>query len=152
MSTGDHPLIFDFKRYLEKEVLAKLNPAPHVINEDKDLKIANINFAYNNSKIIALLIKRGNLIIAGKYSQIKDVNKEIQHILDTERYDVTRPVAAYISFEKQEGYERAQKLWPRPKKNMPMNNSNTFLKELINIQAAPEPSNILWENIHVTSE
>jgi hypothetical protein len=65
---------------------------------------------------------------------------------------VTRPVAAYISFEKQEGYERAQKLWPSPKKNMPMNNSNTFLKELINIQAAPEPSNILWENIHVTSK
>lgn len=61
-------------------------------------------------------------------------------------------MAAFISFEKQEGYERALKLWPKPKKNDSMNNSNTFLKEQIRIQAAPEPSNILWENINVISK
>ena len=132
--------------------MAKLNPAPHVINEDTDLRIAHITFAYDNAKILELLTKRGELIIQGKYTKIKEINKEIQHKLTWEKEELTRPVAAFISFEKQEGYERALKLWPKPKKNDPMNNSNTFLKEQIKIQAAPEPSNILWENIHVISK
>ena len=63
-----HSMLLKFKRYLSKQLLEKLNNYPKVIEDDTDLQIANINFAYKNADLLKLLSKRGALIISGKYS------------------------------------------------------------------------------------
>jgi hypothetical protein len=63
-----HSILLNFKRYLSKQLLEKLNNYPKVIEDDTDLQIANINFAYKNADLLKLLSKRGALIISGKYS------------------------------------------------------------------------------------
>lgn len=63
-----HSRLLKFKRYLSKQLLEKLNNYPKVIEDDTDLQIANINFAYKNADLLKLLSKRGALIISGKYS------------------------------------------------------------------------------------
>ena len=45
------------------------------------LKIAQITFAFDNSQIISLLIKRGNFLKAENYDKVKEVNKEISDLL-----------------------------------------------------------------------
>jgi hypothetical protein len=39
--------------------------------------VAQITFAYNNSKIISWLTKRGTLIKTEKWDKLKDLNAEI---------------------------------------------------------------------------
>lgn len=99
--------MLDFKSYLSKQILVKLNKYPKVIEEDTDLKIANINFAYKNAELLKLLAERGALIISGQYSKLKEFNEKIEDHLNAKRDELTHPVIAYITFEKQEGYERA---------------------------------------------
>jgi hypothetical protein len=50
-----HTILFSFKQYLAKELLGRLNPFKHVIEETTELQIANINFAFNNPEMLALL-------------------------------------------------------------------------------------------------
>jgi len=78
-----------------------------VIEEDTDLKIANINFAYKNAELLDLLAERGALIINGQYSKLKKFNEKIEDYLNANRDELIHPVTAFITFEKQEGYERA---------------------------------------------
>ena len=49
MSGMPRSLLFDFKAFLQKEITQRLNKMPKVITEDTNLRIANVNFAYNNS-------------------------------------------------------------------------------------------------------
>jgi hypothetical protein len=122
-----------------------------VIAEDTDLKIANVNFAFSNNKLLALLQQRGTMIVAGKYGSLAEVNKQIETCVYQNRDEIIRPVTAFISFETQEGYERAVKAWTlESHSGNVLNNHNSLLKDLIHLQRAPEPSNILWENLHVS--
>jgi hypothetical protein len=100
-------IMLDFKRYLSNQILEKLNKYPKVIEEDSDLKIANINFAYKNAELLKLLAERGTLIITGQYSKLKEFNEKIEDHLNAKRDELIHPVTAFITFEKQEGYERA---------------------------------------------
>jgi len=47
---------------IENEVLARLHRLPFVLEKDEDIKIAHISYAYDNRKLLNLLIDRGNLI------------------------------------------------------------------------------------------
>lgn len=121
-----------------------------MITEDTDLKIANVNFAYSNHKLLALLQQRGTMIVAGKYGSLAEVNKQIETCVYQNKDEIIRPVTAFISFETQEGYERAVKAWLLEGHGNVMNLQNSLLKDLIHLRSAPEPSNILWENLHVS--
>ena len=69
-----------------------------MITEDTDLKIANVNFAYSNNKLLALLQQRGTMIVAGKYGSLAEVNKQIETCVYQNRDEIIRPVTAFISF------------------------------------------------------
>lgn len=58
-----------------------------------------------------------------------------------------RPVAAFITFETQEGYERACNLkGTRNWKEQLVSAKHSFMGEPLAMQEAPEPTNIIWEN------
>jgi hypothetical protein len=94
-----------------------------VFTEDTDIKIANINFAQDNAELLKMLALRGSLIVAGKYTKLNQVNQQIRDYMILKRNEVIRPVKAFITFETQEGYERALKNYPRtvPPNSIPTN-------------------------------
>jgi hypothetical protein len=51
------------------------------------------------------------LIIAGKYGSVMEVNKRIESFVYQNKDEIIKPVTAFISFDSQEGFERAIKAW-----------------------------------------
>ena len=99
-------------QHLESEILRKINPLPKLIEEDSDLKIAHISFGFDNKAMIDLLKSRGSLITAGKFDKLTAINKKIDKMAEEEADKMQRPVAAFITFETQEGFERAMFYFP----------------------------------------
>ena len=72
---------------------------------------ANITFAYDNPELLKLLTVRGALITSGKFDKVPAVNKMLQNLKETQTNKLIRPVTAFLTFNTQEGYERALKYW-----------------------------------------
>jgi len=77
-----------------------------------------------------------------------------------EREKIERPVAAFITFETQEGYERSLEYFgmkqmatkdqiQKRQQFIPAQDTDLLLHKL-SFEPAPEPTNIKWENRHVT--
>lgn len=84
----------------------KLNALPK-INEDIPIRIANITFGFDNAEMLDLLTQRGSLITAGKLEKLPPLNEKIDQICKDKKTEIIRPVAAFITFEHQEGKDRA---------------------------------------------
>jgi TPP-dependent pyruvate/acetoin dehydrogenase alpha subunit len=67
---------------------SRVNSVPHVINPEENIKVARINYMYDNMSLIRTLDERGNLITSGtveaspccsdkKTDPISDINDDI---------------------------------------------------------------------------
>lgn len=68
--------------------------------------------------MLKLLSKRGTLVTQAKFEKLKEIDDKINQLKEHQREKLCRPVAAFITFETQEGYERAcnmkgKKNWKR---------------------------------------
>lgn len=81
---------------------------PHII-EECEIRVSNITFGFNNAELLGMLTERGSLITAGKLDKIPEINEKIDAISKEKRTEFIRPVAAFITFERQEGKDRAIK-------------------------------------------
>lgn len=61
---------------------------------------------------------------------------KIETLINEKSNDLIRPVIAFVTFETQEGYERAK----RYREN-----------SVMVFEAAKEPTDVIWENVHITS-
>lgn len=156
-----------FEAYIEHYFTKKLNQLPK-INEDVEIRVANITFGFDNPELISLLQERGALIAKGKFSKVPAINEKIDKIAKDKKAQLIRPVAAFITFERQEGRDRAIFYFKDPKnkvdievegedqarRNADMEIASrvdkTALGEDIYVTQAPEPSDILWENRRTT--
>jgi hypothetical protein len=68
-----------------------------------EVKIADIVFAFNNTKLIELLRKRGGFIMNQKYDEMRATEAEISQLTKEEYETFTRPVCAFIIFEEEDG-------------------------------------------------
>jgi hypothetical protein len=82
--------------------------------EDVDIKIANITLAFNNPELLKLLINRGSLITAGKFNKVHEENEKIEKYVKNHKEELTKPVAAFITFEREEGKNRAIEYFCKP--------------------------------------
>ena len=130
----------------------QLNKFTYVIN-DIEVGFANITFAYDNPELLNLLATRGSAVTSGKFDKLPAINEKLQELKDTKKNKLIRPVAAFLTFNTQEGYERALKYWgPNSEKNgfSELTEAHKFCDTVIKVKPAPEPSNIIWENRHFT--
>jgi hypothetical protein len=159
--------VVTFEAYIEHYFTKKLNQLPK-INEDVEIRVANISFGFDNPELIQLLQERGALIAKGKFSKVPAINEKIDTIAKEKKAQLIRPVAAFITFERQEGRDRAIFYFKDPKSRVDYEVSGedqarrdadmeaasrvdkTALGEEIYVTQAPEPSDILWENRRVT--
>ena len=142
-----------FENYLESEFLKKLNSFAFVIN-DIECSLANITFAYDNPQLLMLLTMRGTLITSGKFDKVPEINRLIQKLKEEKANELTRPVTAFLTFNTQEGYERALNNWGPGSENKwsEVTENHKFCDQQIRVTPAPEPSNIIWENRHITAK
>jgi hypothetical protein len=111
-------------------------------NKDAPIKIAQITFAYNNSSIITDLTKRGTLIKTEKWQKVAELNQTIlTKIQDKKTLDLLQtPCSVFATFESEEGVNRALKWDQEPQYK--------FCGQELELQAASEPTDIIWENRH----
>ena len=109
----------------------------------EQIKIAQITFAYENGWIIDKLKKRGAAIGAEKYDKVKEINAEIHQRITTDTAFLDKcqlPCAVFCTFEDEEGFNRADSIAEAGIPQMKL------LGEDIQIRAAAEPTDIIWEN------
>lgn len=98
--------VVTFEAYLEHVLCKKLNALPK-IHDDIEVRVANITFGFNNAEMLDLLTQRGTLLTKGQLEKVPDLNDKIDRLCKDQKTELIRPVAAFITFEQQEGKERA---------------------------------------------
>jgi hypothetical protein len=119
-----------------------------------------VTFAFDNSELIDLLRVRGNWIKFEKYDKMREVNKKIDELKSdpTKLQQFNRPVTAFLTFENEEGINRAKNYddvvfskqddgsWVYPE----FVDIQKLLGSDVNFKDAAEPTDIIWENRHNT--
>lgn len=133
--TGADSIAYLYMKDLKEKYERKITFEP-AVNEQVDcIKIANISFAFDNDDMIELLEKRGTAICNNKEEEKVKIEKKIDELHKSKSEELSRPVKAFITFETQEGYERAIRYKENGRKTL---------------KPAVEPTNIIWENTHFT--
>ena len=143
-----------FDKYLKELVESRVNKLPHVF-ESRDVEIACIAFGYKNRSVIQLLKLRGTALAQGHFKKIRPIDTRISKILTEEGSKIVTPVSAFITFNTQEGYERCNNsLFIRTTAGLKnKNRDQTFTlmsQSKPEVQDAPEPTNVIWENLEVS--
>ena len=120
-----------------------------------EIKVAQIRFAYKNGSIINLLKKRGKLIGSdADFEKIEECDLMINENMEKNKEGLQTPICAFVTFTTQEAKERALKYLSKKNENGTDNGDFTdgFKSSDIELEVvdAPEPSNILWENLQVS--
>ena len=96
-----------------------------------------------------MLEKRGQAIINMNRDQIEELDNQITELKNENREQFCKPVSAFITFETQEGYERAIGFEQTRKCGFPVAPKKNLLSCPMHLNPASEPTNIIWENRHV---
>lgn len=125
-----------------KEVLIKeLTDFHHSLPPDPDqepheLEIADINFYFDNSDILDCLKARAIAIDNNDWTKTRELNKKLTDLCKRDKAKLQRPLGAFVTFNDERSYN-----------NMEANQKVTILGSRCRITKAPEPTNIIWENI-----
>lgn len=157
-------MIVHFRKWLTKGIEDRLSQMPDLGFEDEpvtDIKVAVSQFAFNNAELIHLLRERGAAITADNFDGMREIDKKINDLKNEKLEQFTRPVSCFMTFENEEGAQRAKSFEEETLKE-----ENANLKHLrkwfvtddeelaekyhLELQPASEPSDIIWENRHFT--
>jgi len=161
--------VVTMEAFLEHQLTRRLNKCRPIM-EDVEIRIANITFAFANEELLGLLKKRGGYVASGKLHKVPELNAKIDELCKKNKAEYTRPVTAFVTFERQEGKDRCLKYFCDPKTTKQIEVvdaiqnpgqvseeqrvleevEKVLLRENIYCYSASEPSDILWENRHVT--
>ena len=135
-----------FMRNLWKEIESQLQnyaeQDPAIINGDDDpkeiSKIADIEFIFDNSEIMALLQKRANALKKADFSEAEKIEQQMTKVKNENFDDIVRPRLVYVTFMHEEGCEKLEKM-----RNI------KFMDDDMEFRQAKNPSNFYWENIQI---
>lgn len=123
-------------------------------NKKIPIKVATINFGFKNGDLIRELRNRGGHIGQGAFELVPEKDALLNQILKDDADKLIQPVCAFVTFTEQEAYERCENYLFKYKLTDGSYNTDytelNFMDEATQIEAAPEPSNVIWENLEVT--
>lgn len=140
--------------YLIEKLEEKLGQLDSVIDADQPIKVASITFGYKNGELIRTLRARGALIGSGQFHMVAEQDAQLNQIIKEDSENLKQPVCAFVTFTHQEAYERCEEyLFKHDNTGARNHNYNALelFEEETKIEQAPEPSNVIWENLEVTS-
>ena len=111
-----------------------------------------ITFAYDNAELINLLRQRGSFVKFEKYDKMREINNKIDAIKSDRKKleSLNRPVTAFLTFENEEGINRAKVYNDIVYSDDQYQDIRTLLGCKLEIEDAAEPTDIIWENRHFT--
>ena len=112
-----------------------------------EIKVAVTTFAYKNGSMIKALRERGERIKSNDWKGIDKADKKINKLKQIELEQLTTPCSVFMSFETEEGINRALQFDELVASDPSLEGLNIWLdKHRIEIQQASEPTDIIWEN------
>lgn len=106
--------VVTMEAFLEHQLTRRLNKCKPIL-ENVEIRIANITFAFANEELLGLLKKRGAYVAKGKLTKVPELNTKIDELCKKNKAEYTRPVTAFVTFERQEGKDRCLKYFADPK-------------------------------------
>ena len=101
------------KEVVRNAVEERVRSLPVVLDEcaDDPIEVAAISFGMRNGVVIRELIKRGSLYANGRLKHVDDMDRWLEKWIRANRQQeaLSTPVAAFVTFATQEGYERCAK-------------------------------------------
>ncbi|TNV85819.1 hypothetical protein FGO68_gene5047 [Halteria grandinella] len=138
--------IYRFKEYFTNEIEQILNQQPQRTQQAiKRVKIVDTVFAFSNSDLLNMLKMRGKYIKYNMNRELAKLDIDLGKYVQRNGDVISRPTKAFITFEDEEGYQRACHL----DKKSTIFTSTTEVNlngNPIYFKAAPEASNVIWEN------
>lgn len=145
-----------FNKKIKDWIEAILQKQPSVLNNaiESKVEVATIHIGYRNGKIIKLLKERGVELTQGKLEKVVKIQTVIDDTIAREKISLQEPCQAFITFTNQEGFERAMKYLSSDNGNKEnrVSRKDPLLGCVPNVESAPEPSDIIWENLEVSEE
>lgn len=89
----------------------RLTDMPDLGYEDETpekIYISLVTFAFDNAELITLLKERGNAIKFEKWDTMREINRKINELKTKNVEKYNRPVAAFLTFENEEGINRCR--------------------------------------------
>ena len=115
------------------------------------MKVAITTFAFNNEKIIHLLKERGEIIKNEDWDQMQNIDTKINEIKNNHLEDLMTPCSVFMTFENEEGANRAMNFNEAVDGDAQFADLGIWLDQFdLKVEAASEPSDIIWENRHFT--
>ena len=144
-----------FRDWIQHEMQRRLDQIPDLGYEEEPVehvKIAITTFAFKNPDIINLLKERGDIIKNERWKDMGPVDENINKIKKEKIDDLMTPVAVFMTFECEEGVNRAMAFNEIVDKDESLSHLRKWLgHHTFEIKKAPEPSDIIWENRHFTT-
>ena len=111
-----------------------------------------MTLAFHNENMIKLLKTRGSYLAKESWKDVAAVNKKISQILkDQDKLDaLQRPSGVYMLFNTEEGINRARKFIKLTQEDENFAKYRNLLGQPIQLKEACEPTDLIWENIHVS--
>jgi len=143
-----------FQAYMKHEMERRLEQMPDLGFDDEPtahVDIAVTSLAFNNAGMINLLRERGAAIKAEKWELQKEIEVKINALKSAEFEKLTTPCSVFMTFATEEGVNRALAYDEAIKNDENLAHLKHWVGEHeIEVQAASEPSDIIWENRHFT--
>ena len=109
------------------------------------------HLAFNQREIILLLKKRGTLIKAEDWVGVYNIQKQIDQVKDNSQDELMIPCHAFMTFETEEGVTRALRYQEALEADETLKDIKTWPDgSQVFIKRAPEPTDLIWENMHVS--
>ena len=149
--------IGQLRLYIKHEMERRLSAFPPLgmdgpEGDEMPVKIAMITFAFDNAEIIHGLRQRGKAIRNEQWYSLALINKRLtdrlhnsQELLDK----MQTPVSCFITLETEEGKCRADR-YNETVQTPEYRQYGLFLGHETDVQPATEPTDIIWENRHIT--
>lgn len=120
-----------------------------------EVKVFDIQFAFNNHALIHALKARGTGISNLDFDKVNEQDDKIDALIKdpTEYEHLTKPVCAFITFVTDDGknaalaYSERGSMWSR-KATVQVEKETLFNQEPVFIEST-QPTNIIWENRHI---
>jgi len=133
----------EIEKILTEEHKNETDPEKLKNQDVEEIKVAAINFAFNNKKLMELLRKRGGFITQNNFEKMREVEQEINQLKNEEYETFIRPVTAFITFQDEDGFNRACE---HKKRLFGSSAKHELLYQPMYFSPATEPTNIIWEN------
>ncbi len=111
-----------------------------------------ISFAFDNAQLINLLRTRGTHIKFERYDKVRELNDKIDDLTQNPEMlkKLNRPVTAFITFENEEGINRAKNYKDTCEKDSSLAQYKDLFGQVLDFEDTAEPTDIIWENRRFT--